>query len=351
LRNPGSSRCRSLLILIAGLSPAVTRAQTPDTSRVYTFGVPLEPSDSVRKLLRMGQNALALRYSQNWATSSPSDGAAQHGLTLSALATRQVDLAVQAGELSVLLAPDVPAHHVALGRAYFEQASSGDTPATRQVARRSRDEFQRAIALDSLNLEAREYLFTFHLMAPASAGASRVTARRLAVEMGRINPATGMWAELRLASTIGPDEAIRAAVMKAMSLAGTSADSGGLVMATMATTAGNARYPTMRETLVQAVYSRFPNDPRAAFQRARLWVTQGKQLADAERILREYVASSNLPARSPSKGTAQWWLGQGYEKQGRVKDALAAYQVCAAMNPPLAECLRDANRLSASGSR
>lgn len=299
----------------------------------------------------MGQNALALKFSQDWATSSSSDGAAQHALTLSALATRQVDLAVQAGELSVLLAPEVPAHHVALGRAYFERASSGDTPATRQAARSSRDEFQRAIALDSLNLEAREYLFTFHLMAPASTGASRVTARRLAVEMGRINPATGMWAELRLASTIGPDEAIRAAVMKAMNLAGTSADSGGLVMATMAATAGSARYPTMRETLVQAAFSRFPGDPRVRFQRARLWITQGKQLAEAETLLREYLAMPTLPVRSPSKATVQWWLGQGYEKQGRIKDALAAYQVCAAMNPPLAECLRDANRLSASGSR
>jgi tetratricopeptide (TPR) repeat protein len=341
---------RATLTLVAAF-PLESRAQTSDTGRLYTVGVPLGPADSVRKLLSMGQRALALSYSQNWAASNPTDGAAQHAVTLSALASRQVDLAVQAGELSILLAPGTAAHHVALGRAYFERASSGDTPATREAARQSRDAFQQAIVLDSLNIEAREYLFTFHLMAPASAGASRTTARRLATEMGRVNPVKGMWAELRLASTVGPDASIRAAVMKAMNLAGTSADSGGLVMATMATTAGSARYPTMRETLVQAIYARFSQDPRVKFQRARLWITQARQLSDAERLLQEYLAMPSLPARSPSKGTVQWWLGQGYEKQGRAKEALAAYQVCAAMTPPSAECIRDANRLSASGSR
>jgi TolA-binding protein len=299
----------------------------------------------------MGQNALALRHAQDWAASNPTDGAAQHALAISALASRQIDLAVQSGELSTLLAPDVAAHHVALGRAYFEQASSGDTPATRRAARQSRDQFQRAIELDSLNMEAREYLFTFHLMAPASAGASRVTSRRIALEMGRIDPVKGMWAELRLASTVGPDASIRTTVLKAMNLAGTPADSGGLVMSTMATTAGSARYPTMRETLVQLVFTRFPDDPRARFQRARLWITQAKQLADAEKLLMDYVAAASLPPRSPSRATAMWWLGQGYEKQRRKDAARDTYRACAALNPTLNECLRDANRLSGSGSR
>jgi hypothetical protein len=237
---------------------------------------------------------------------------------------------------------------VTLGRAYFDRATAGDTPAAREAARSSRRAFEDAIRLDSLNLEAREYLFTYHLVAPVNTGASRATARRLAAEMGRIHPAKGMWAELRLASSLGPDEAIRQAVMKAINLA--SGDTSGLVMATMASTAGSAQYPTMRETLVQMVYQRFPSDPRAWFQRARLWIIQAKNLGEAERVLMEYVALASMPPRSPSKATVMWWLGQGYEKEGRRADALATYRACGALQPTQSECIRDASRLSA-GSR
>lgn len=336
----------AVILALLLVSPTLAAQSTPGNTRVYSL-VPLSPADSVKRLIARGQPQLALEYAQRWSLDLPSNPEALQAVALAALAARKADLAVQAGQQAVLLDPSVSAYHLVLGRGYFDQGTAGDSPATRSAVRSARQEFEQAIQLDSTNLEAYEYLFTFHLVAPTTVGASRSSARRLASQMLRLDQIKGTWAQLRVAATLGPDSAIRAVVTRALPLAGSPADSTGLVMATLASAAASATGATTRENLVALVYQRFPDDPRARFQRARLWVMEEAHLGEAQSLLEQYVSASQLPSRSPSRSMAQWFLARALEKQGKRADAIAAYERGSAMNPPCAECARDAQRLKA----
>lgn len=306
---------------------------------------PLSPADSVRKLIARGQPDAALAYAQRWSLESPGTTEALNSVALAAMAARRADVAVQAGEQSVMLDPSSSSSHLILGRAYFDQASAGDTPKARSAARLARQQFDQAIQLDSTSIEAYKYLFTFHLVAPAAVGASRASARRVADRMYRLDPIQGTWAQLRIAAMLGPDSAIRGAVTRALPLAGSPADSTGLVMATVASTAPSATGAASRENLVALVFQRFPDDPRVRFQRARLWVMEEQHLGEAQSLLEQYVASTQLPTWSPAKSVAQWYLGMALEKQGKRQEAVAAYERGTTMNPPCGECSRELRRL------
>jgi hypothetical protein len=335
----------ALLILFLVASAGAAQA-TPGGTRIYSM-VPPSPADSVRKLIARGQPDVALAYAQRWSLESPGNTQALNSVALAAMAARRADLAVQAGEQSVMLDPSISSSHLVLGRAYFDQASAGNTAQARSAARLARQEFDQAIQLDSTNIEAYKYLFTFHLVAPTSVGASRASARRVAAQMYRRDPIQGTWAQLRVAATLGPDSAIRAVITRALPLAGSPADSTGLVMATLASTAASATGATSRENLVALVYQRFPDDPRVRFQRARLWVMVEEHLGEAQSLLEQYVASSQLPTWSPAPSIAQWYLARALEKQGKRADAIAAYERGSAMSPPCSECPGDARRLRA----
>ena len=286
-----------------------------------------------------------MQLAEAWVARDTANPAAWHAVALAALPLLRAQRAQYAAARAVAIEPREATHHVLLGRAYFDLASGGASATSEAQIRRARSEFDTALALDSLNLEAREYLFTFHLTAPTNTGAGRATARRLAAQMFKLDRVMGTWARLRAAATLGPDSALRHAVTQALDVAGTAADSNGLVMATLAASAGAATGASMREELVALVYRRFPEDPRVDFTRARVWVQERAHLSEAEGLLAAYVDRPALPPMSAPRSAALWWLGQLYERLGRTKDALGAYDRATLAVPPSPEADRDARRL------
>lgn len=73
----------------------------------------------------------------------------------------------------------------------------------------------------------------------------------------------------------------------------------------------------------QAYLAAHREHPVAAYHRARFWIIQGKELAEAERLLLAYLSGPELRSGASSRAGAHWRLGQLYDRLDREGDARA----------------------------
>lgn len=108
-----------------------------------------------------------------------------------AFAAEQWDTAVAAGEKAVKALPGSSAAHFWLGRAYGQKAIKASFFSAMGLARKCKVEFEKAVALDPNNLDARYDLLSFHVNAPGIVGGSLDRAREQAAEIARLDPVRG----------------------------------------------------------------------------------------------------------------------------------------------------------------
>jgi tetratricopeptide (TPR) repeat protein len=86
-----------------------------------------------------------------------------------------------------------------LARAYGRRAETSSFFTAPGFATKARENFEQAIQLNPMNLEAMSDLFEYYLDAPGFLGGGLDRAAALAKRMGEINPAEYHWGEARLA--------------------------------------------------------------------------------------------------------------------------------------------------------
>jgi len=304
----------------------------------------LSPADSVYRLAAAGLVRDALAYGRTAAAATPDQPAAQAALAIGGMAVRDFDLAVEAADRMIALAPEVSAWQLVLGQAYLSHARANPSLRAISRVRRGRAAVERAIELDPDNLDARYTLMQFLLQAPGMAGGSREKAAQEAAEIGRRDQARGLRARLDLVAT-GDDEgpAVREIVLEALPLVASRADSGSGLLGALLAAAGNLGDGALREELTARLYAARPDDPVAGYHRARLWIIEGERLADAERLLLGYLAYPEQRGGVASRAGAHWRLAQLYERQDREQHAREQYRMAAALDPRL----RSGSRLPA----
>jgi tetratricopeptide (TPR) repeat protein len=109
--------------------------------------------------------------------------------------------AVEAFEEAVSLAPNVSLYHVWLGRAYgrrAEHTSKWMFLSALSLAGKTRESFERAVALDATNKDALFSLLDFYLEAPGAVGGGVDKAEQLAGRIEKLDPAGGArsWASI-----------------------------------------------------------------------------------------------------------------------------------------------------------
>jgi tetratricopeptide (TPR) repeat protein len=320
-------------LLLAALLPPLTAAAQQGPAAI---------PDSTRRLAATGAPRAALEYGRAAAAAAPGDPAAHAALAIGAMAAGDWDLAVEAADRLIALAPGVSTWQLVFGQAYLSHAR--EHPSLRAISRvrRGRAAVERAIALDPDNLDARYTLLLFLIQAPGVAGGSREQAAEQATEIARRDPARGLRARLELAATEkDPAPAVSELVGEALPVVAVGADSGGQLLGALLAAAGNLRDRELRETLTARLYAARPDDPVAAYHRARLWVIEGERLAEAERLLLEYLAGPERRAGAASRAGAHWRLAQLYRRQERDEHAEEQYRLAAALDPRL----RAGNRL------
>ena len=129
----------------------------------------------------------------------PVDGAeANFWLGEIALQRNEAEKAVTSFERCVGLAPDVSLYHHRLGDAYGRAAQKAFVFSALGLARKCLAAYQRAVALDPANLDARYSLFLFYLNAPRIIGLGADKAAAEAEAIFAMNPDRGRLARAAL---------------------------------------------------------------------------------------------------------------------------------------------------------
>ncbi len=285
------------------------------------------PIDSVQALLDADLTDEALAYSRSAVEVRPEDGASHCALAVAAIyGEEDLDLAMESAERCVELAPRVAEHQYVLGDACLSKLGSERGLSGLSLAKRGKAALEKALRLDPDHVEARMMYLEYHMEAPRIAGGSKKEARRQVEEISRRDPARGAWAQLLVLGDKAKDKDLEGVFETGLPLAASDQDPKGYAMRAVMRAANEVESDALREKLVGALYTTRPDDPRARYTRARLWALQGRNLEQAEDIFLEYLALSEYPPESPSKAGAYWRLGQVYEKQDRVEDALRVYR-------------------------
>lgn len=182
-----------------------------------------------------------------------------------------------------------------LGKAYGRRAETSSVLTAPFYASKTRESFEKAVVLDSVNLEARSDVFEYYLEAPRPLGGGMDKAEAIAARIGRLDAAEfacklAALAEKRKQFDAAEQHLRRAVAMKPDQV-GRMIDLGEFL-------ARRGRYDEC-EDLLRAAGNRNLGSPSLMFAQASLEIRRGRNLAEAQRLLRSYLASPITPDEPP----------------------------------------------------
>lgn len=168
-------------------------------------------ADSARVWLLAGRAAEARPVLVAAAEEAPSDAEAQYWAGRAWMEEGRSDRAEDWLERATELAPDNTEYWLWLGRSYGDQTRKASIFRKRGLALKTKAAFERAVAIDGDNLDARSHLIDYHLEAPGIVGGDRAEALRQAeairtadeprglLEVARVHAWEERWDEARAA--------------------------------------------------------------------------------------------------------------------------------------------------------
>lgn len=248
-------------------------------------------------------------------------------------AARWFGIAVKADDRSAT-------YHFWLGRAYGSQAQRASPLSQLGLARKTRSEFERAVALDPGNLDAREGLASYYLQAPGIVGGSIDKAREQAEVIRRHDALRGALLIAGIAE-------------KQMDTAGAERE---YVDATRAFPDSlRARYALgqfytrvekydLAFATYEAILDEHPDELNALYSVGRTGALSGRRLDRAEQALKRFLDAPPRP-NLPRPAGAHWRLGMVYEKGGKKDLARAEYQRSLQIDPGFADARKSLDNL------
>ena len=276
---------------------------------------------AVSELLSLGRmnDAITVLATRN-------DPQSMHLLSRVYYATEQWDDAVRYGERAVSLRPNDAYYHLWLAREYGEKAASSNPLTAATLARKAKNEFERAVQLDPSSVEARLDLAEYYTEAPAIMGGGLDKARDQAVEVAKQNSAKShlMLARIALKEKQFPaaENQLRQAVREANNPA-----EYWLELAEFYRVRGR---PDDMQKAVQSAVAQSNRPAETLFDAANELYLGDRDFPDAVVYLQKYLASGGLVEGAPAF-RAHYLLGQIYEKLGQVPAAVSEYQASLAL--------------------
>ena len=243
-------------------------------------------------------------------------------------------------EKAVRAEPNEPVYHFWFGRATGEQASRANPLRQPGLARRTKGEFERAIALDSTYVPAREGLLRYYLAAPGFLGGSIDNARKQAVEIAKLNPYRGGISHANVAFAAKDT----AAVIRAHEGLVAQFPDSLTPHITLINVQLTRKQWSQAWAAVDRMHQALPEMPIVRYVIGRVAAESGEQLDRGESALREYLAHAPKP-NEPSLAATHWRLGMIAEKRGDTAAARQQYQAAATMDPKLRQAKEALSRL------
>jgi tetratricopeptide (TPR) repeat protein len=239
------------------------------------------------------------------------------------------DNAIHQLEHAIDLDPSNADYHYWLGRAVYEAAPRANKLRLPGMARRVRNEWERAVTLDSNQVDARAGLAEWYAMAPGFMGGNKARARDQASEVAKRNPMLGAMARGVIArhENDWPNE-VRA-YNEAIALApDTTAAYVALADAYVRINRVDSAFVT-----IARYASRRSNDPWRLYYFGRLSGSTGQQSDEGEQALRQFLAAPPPDLTAPGSSRAHFWLGKIAERRGNQQLAREHYQSALQTNP------------------
>lgn len=283
----------------------------------------------------------ARKFFEPYAAKNPKDADAVFYLGRTLFALRQNDEAIEQLEKAAALAPNRSDVQLWLGRAYGQAALRANILRQAGLATKTRTAWEKAVALDANNLEARDLLIQYYLTAPGFMGGGVDKARSEAAEIQKRDAARGHQALATIALN-QKDSATAERELKAAIQAAPANPRPRLLLSLFYQ--DQQKWDAAFETL-EAMLKADPDDWDALYQVGRAGALSGKRLDRAEECLKRYFGHTPGPEQAPL-ANAHFRLGQVYEKKGNKAQARAEYQTALKLDPNLKDAKEALEKLS-----
>ena len=291
-----------------------------------SFAASAMPADTpallqtAQRQFNAGNYSAAITTLQSAITQNPSSGEAYYWLGRTYYEIHDYDNAIAAGEKSVALDPKNSVYHQWLGRIYGGKA---DRDRSFSYARKVKKEFEAAVELNPDNVAARRDLEEYDLQAPWVVGGNKDEGKAEVEAITLRDPVAG-----HLARGVYDTEGAKKADLAEKEYREVLDAKPAKIEPYLEVIAffQQQNKPADMETAIEAAALVAPNDPRLGYWRGAALTLANSNLADAEKYLKAYLASTSDRSDWPSHAAARVWLGRVYEAQGKRSEAAEQYR-------------------------
>jgi tetratricopeptide (TPR) repeat protein len=219
-------------------------------------------------------------------------------------------------------------YHLWLGQAYGTKAQNSSAFKQPFIAKKVKNEFEKAVELDSANLGARFGLMQYYLMAPGIMGGSKDKAKEQAEEIKKLDPLMGHQAFGLVYETEKDYDKAEKEYLAAVEQRPDSLDS---YYALGYFYGRIEKYDKASETFEKIVV-KDPEEMNAYYQIGRMGAFSGQNLDRAEECFKKYL-KTEPGENSPSLAWAHYRLGMVYEHKKETELAKKEYQTALELDP------------------
>lgn len=277
----------------------------------------LSPAD----LLNNGRLDDAVRDLKVRIQNSPKDAEAYHLLARAYFHLQKWDQSIAFSERAVALAPNNAQYYLWLGRAYGEKAEDSNFITAAGLTKKVRAAFEKAVELDSSNVDAASDLAEFYLEAPGFMGGGTDKARREADRLQHLDAARAHWVNARIFEKKKDNLNAEREYYAAINDSGNDA-SYWLNLASFYRRVN--RIPDMERAIGKATQAD-KKKSNIFYDAATLFYRTGRNLPAAANLVRKYL-TSNAPSEEAPAFQAHYMLGAILEKEGDKQGAAAEYR-------------------------
>jgi Flp pilus assembly protein TadD len=282
-------------------------------------------ADSARELLESGRVDDAITALNSRLSSAPSDAESSNLLCRAYITLEDWDRAEAACKRAISLEPGNGSYHRWLGHVYGEKADRANFLVAVGLARKTREEFERAVQLSPNDMDARSDLVEYYIEAPAFLGGGEDKARAQAKLMGATDPAREHWVYARIAEK--NHDLVTAELEYQRMIEASKGDSEAWLNLALFFRHAK-RYDDMERALVTT--SQAPiSKPDVLVDIAQNLYRTGRNFSLAIKVIKRYFALG--PVEDAPAFKAHYLLGMLLEKQGDKAGAAREYQASLAL--------------------
>ena len=324
-------KLRLISIFTVALLASVTAAAAETSSNTPAPLLPGMPVD-IQQLYAAGHYREAVEALQSAVAANSAQAPLHYWLGRSFYELRDYGHAVSSFEGAVALDPGRSEYHDWLGRACGRKAEETNFFSSFMslgLARRTSHEFATAVRLDPSNLVGQRDYIRYLLNAPGIVGGSEDHAEEQIQALAKVDAVEGDLAQAELLATHKRFDEANQKYQQILAVK-TSRVGVYLEMAAYYCDRGDAAHVDQATEAAAQVSS---GDPRIPYFRGVALVLAKKNPVLASQDLRDYMAAVPDSADVPTHAEANAWLGRLYENQGKLDQAIAAYQAALALDP------------------